>query len=427
MTFVQFSAFATVVLLALIMPVCIFIARNNVRSSRGRIVDDLSKLFSFAKEQGGTPLIVPSFELVKYKYDETRDPISIRSWALPVLLFVTLSGLGLYFAFVPIERSVVDSHTFFLSGGAHQSKQPELVGVLIYSFLGGYVWSVQYLIRRVANFDLRPLSFIRCTLHILLGSFVSAAAWHAASGVGGDSLKLAAPLAFLVGLYPTLMLDRLMAHFSYLQMRRVSDSTRRLCEEVPLDAILGIDPYIKFRLAEFEIEDIQNLATTNPIQLFVETPYGLYEAIDWVAQAQLILAVGPAKTGRLRELGVRTLFDLERAVFNTPARVRIASILLPELSSEEAAAIERSSPAYQHQDEANAVRNAPECKPTQWWTNPLHCGSSEVILDCREPLEALVAVLRDDLHVMRLRQIWDVVRDRLEKRPHICPPAAAAG
>jgi hypothetical protein len=43
-----------------------------------------------------------------------------------------------------------------------------------------------------------------------------------------------------------------------------------------------------------------------------------------------------------------------------------------------------------------------------------------VVLDCRDPLEALVALLRDDLHVMRLRQIWDVIRDRLYQRP--CAP-----
>ena len=60
-------AYLSIALLSLAMPMCIFIGRNNVRSSRGQIVDDLAKLFNFAKEQGGTPLIVPSFELVKYK------------------------------------------------------------------------------------------------------------------------------------------------------------------------------------------------------------------------------------------------------------------------------------------------------------------------------------------------------------------------
>lgn len=412
-------AYLSIALLSLAMPMCIFIGRNNVRSSRGQIVDDLAKLFDFAKEQGGTPLIVPSFELVKYKYDAQRDPISAWSWLLPVFLFVAIAFMGFFIAFAQMDTGPVNNqHRFFLSAGGQAPRPAALVGVLAYAFLGGYVWSVQYLIRRVANFDLRPLSFVRCSLHILLGGFVSAAAWHAAEGVSGVPHGFAAPLAFLVGLYPTLMLERLMARFSYLQLRRVSPATKELCEEIPLDTVLGIDPYIKFRLAEFEIEDVQNLATTNPIQLFVESPYGLYESIDWVAQAQLILAAGPKKTGQLREIGVRTIFDLERALFNPALRGRLATILLPDLTDKEATQIEQSSRPYSGHDEANAFRDGKTGGPAPWWSNQLQKGSSEVALDCREALEAIVGLLRDDLHVMRLRQIWDVVRDRLDKRPH---------
>src|SRR6478736_503132 len=136
--------FSSIFLLSIIIPIGIFIGRNNVRSTRGQLVDDLAQLFSFAKEQGGTPLIVPSFELIKYKYDADRDPIPTSSWVVPVVIYVLISFLG------------------FVS-----------------AFLGGYLWTVQYLIRRGANFDLRPRSFVRSAIHILFGSFVTAAAWHA--------------------------------------------------------------------------------------------------------------------------------------------------------------------------------------------------------------------------------------------------------
>ena len=200
-----------------------------------------------------------------------------------------------------------------------------------------------------------------------------------------------------------------MARFSYLQLRRVTADTTAICEEIPLDTVLGIDPYIKFRLAEFEIEDIQNLATSNPIALFVETPYGLYEVIDWIAQAQLILAVGTKKTRALREINVRTIFDLEKVVFNPGLRKRVLRILLPNATEEELADASSSSP-----------------KPAMaWWDGHMRLGSSEVALDQRDALQSLVATARDDLHVIRLRQIWDVIRVRLIQRPALPAPVGA--
>ena len=46
--------------------------------------------------------------------------------------------------------------------------------------------------------------------------------------------------------------------------------------------------------------------------LFIETPYGVYEIMDWVAQAQLCSSVGPNAMTTMWRLRVSTLFDLER-------------------------------------------------------------------------------------------------------------------
>jgi hypothetical protein len=141
----------------------------------------------------------------------------------------------------------------------------------------------------------------------------------------------------------------------------------------------------------------------------VETPYGLYEVIDWVAQAQLILAVGSARTQRLRELNIRTIFDLERALDSPSLRRRLLPALVGEPSPAAGETIQ--SPAGQPPAGASGG------KPHQ----PVALGNSEMQLNPALELDSLVAIIRDDLHVQRLRQIWDVISDRLQQRP--VPPA----
>ncbi len=407
--------FISALLLSVIVPMGIFLGRSNIRASRFEIVNDLEKLFSFARESGGDPLIIPLFELVKYKYKpaalrapDDENAHGGRFYVVPVLIYVTLSFLGFATAFGSLQTLLSIPLNAFLLGGMRASQDGDRTALLVglsYTFLGGYVWTIQYLIRRISNFDLSPLSFFRSAIHILFGLFVIASLYG--SGLVGMSGKPPVVVfAFVVGFYPTLFLNAAIARFAWMRLKRISPYSRELQEEMPLDAILGIDAFMKFRLSEFEIEDVQNLATINPIQIFVETPYGLYQVIDWVAQAQLILAVGAWKTARLREMGLRTIFDLERALDNPRLKSALLGILAP-------------GPTGRAHDEPSRDAAGTSTGPFSRTGQPARAvtGSSEVPLDPADHAEALVSIIRDDLHVKRLRQIWDVIASRVEERP----------
>src|SRR5262249_1247722 len=113
-----------IAMFSLLVPVGVYVGRMNVRASRREIVRDLERLFQFAKVDG-RPLILPSFELVKYKYDPDANPDrqnvdananAIRYYIFPVAIYIILTFLCFNAAFKPGD------------GGFSQFSRPDGVG-----------------------------------------------------------------------------------------------------------------------------------------------------------------------------------------------------------------------------------------------------------------------------------------------------------
>jgi hypothetical protein len=89
--------------------------------------------------------------------------------------------------------------------------------------------------------------------------------------------------------------------------------------------------------------------------------------------------------------GRRCIFDLERFLKNEALRRRAVCALL---------------------DTDGADLSKYQEPPAQ-----AIAKGSEIPLNEEDELQVVIACIRDDLHVRRLRQIWDVINSRLDERP----------
>jgi len=285
------------------------------------------------------------------------------------------------------------------------------------AFAGAYFYCLRLLLRAVAAFDLSPLTFLRAFAHMVMATTLAVVIYRvfpSAEGVTAAAREFygaidGAPaqprpeagvvdaaagvksfwliLSFALGFVPEAAIQYVLQKAGFRFKARY-DEVETHARTIPVTILDGIDSPTAFRLEESNVFEVQNLATLNPIMLHVESPFGIYQTIDWVAQAQLCTVVGPERFSALKMLNIRTIFDLERAVLSddstSEVQTAVGAILTAPCDRDSACLAAFGLPAG--------------ANPASW-----------TIASVQQFVELIV----DDLHVHRLRQIWILIAKQL--------------
>jgi len=182
------------------------------------------------------------------------------------------------------------------------------------AFLGAYIWGVQYILRRYSLNDLVPNVYYNFSLRMILSALIAVILYNAYEAVvGNDEVNVITDnrfviwpiIALMIGMFPQRGLRWLTERLPFVSPE-TSDSVR----DAPLEMIEGIESQDKQRLMEAGIDTCYDLAVVDFIPLFLNTPYGARQVIDWILQAKLCVYCSSGMKD-LRPLGIRTILDLE--------------------------------------------------------------------------------------------------------------------
>lgn len=180
--------------------------------------------------------------------------------------------------------------------------------VLTFAFLGAYFFAVQLLFRRYARGDLSPKVYshiiVRLVCALIAGGVIGLLAGNGAAALA---------IAFLCGIVPETAVALAREAGRRILGRRFLPS---LEEERPITDLEGVNLYDRVRLLEEGVENVENLAHHDLVELMLRSRIPTPRLVDLLDQAILYLHLrgpdhdprAPLKT--LRALGIRTASDL---------------------------------------------------------------------------------------------------------------------
>lgn len=283
------------------------------------------------------------------------------------------------------------------------------------AFLGANIFTLRYLFRAALNSELNQFKWIRAALHLLTGVVVGLLLFRTLKDTGwlktltsGETFAVWLAVGFACGWVPDFALTTLFRYAQVRNLKTVDDDALALIQEVPIEVIDGIDYDTRYRLEENNILDVQNLATYNPILLYVETPYGLTQVYDWVMQAQLCLAFGPKTFVSLKKIGIRTIFQLEDEVANGPPDLvqMIGNAMYVNASADQLAPI--TAPAAQKAPGGQSVAAPAAAAPAVAAPVPAANlgGIAKVIALNPATVQYAVKTMCADPYLVGLRKLW---------------------
>lgn len=278
--------------------------------------------------------IIDRFNLKQSLYYEIYSTSGERSivWATSIQIAIILV-ISIYFSTLLIYTpDVVDPaqmKNFLLLGPNLTPPDAELgnrlresLYVMSYAFLGWYVWTISTIFSRLVTLELVPATYSNILMRLVVAVFV-ALVFYRLGGQLSTTLQDASAeaIGFGIGLFP----DSALAWLGD-RLRNSLLGTGAGVEELPLDVIQGISPFRDLRLFEMGLDNCQNLAAANAIELYLQSNLTLIEVIDWIAQAQLAILVRSENFKKLQRNGYRNVADFERACRSESARRVLSEI-----------------------------------------------------------------------------------------------------
>lgn len=211
---------------------------------------------------------------------------------------------------------------------------------LAYGFLGAYVFGLGSLVRQYVTDDLQPRYYASLALRYLTVFVLSALIGlalplqQAADGLDGAQLSIGLSdqvliVVFFVGLFPSMGL-RLIQRAAIATLGKFK--LKAFEEDQPLSLLDGLTIYQEDRLLLEGIENLQNLASANIVELMLKTRFPVEQIVDWIDQALLHMHTGEYAVA-FRHSAMRTATDFLDVYRKTPEAQRpaLAELVVSQL------------------------------------------------------------------------------------------------
>jgi hypothetical protein len=167
------------------------------------------------------------------------------------------------------------------------------------------------LFRRYVRADLRGSAYVAVVLRVLLAVIGAWVVSTVGKQAGWTEQSQLLTLSFVIGVFPMVTWQVIRGAASKVFKLALPSLESRL----PLVRLDGLTVWHETRLEEEDIENVQNMATADIVDLLVNTRIPATRIIDWVDQAILLNQLGPDASDnadetsgrrRLARHGVRT-------------------------------------------------------------------------------------------------------------------------